>query len=78
MPPMVVTLDVSKLSGWLNADATCRVERRAYIWCGTRFGPLVRESAVARAIAVGASSAQGRTRQDGRLGGHGAERTENM
>jgi len=27
---MVVTLDVSKLSGWLNADADCRVERRAY------------------------------------------------
>ena len=27
---MVVTLDVSKLSGWLNADARCRVERRAY------------------------------------------------
>ena len=26
---MVVTLDVSKLSGWLNADACCRVERRA-------------------------------------------------
>ena len=26
---MVVTLDVSKLSGWLNADADCRVERRA-------------------------------------------------
>ena len=26
---MVVTLDVSKLSGWLNADASCRVERRA-------------------------------------------------
>ena len=23
------TLDVSKLSGWLNADADCRVERRA-------------------------------------------------
>ena len=23
---MVVTLDVSKLSGWLNADARCRVE----------------------------------------------------
>eukprot|EP00964_Phaeocystis_antarctica_P004735 scaffold2566_cov54-Phaeocystis_antarctica.AAC.1 len=29
MPSMVVTLDVSKLSGWLNADARCRVERRA-------------------------------------------------
>ena len=27
---MVVTLDVSKLSGWLNAFASCRVERRAY------------------------------------------------
>eukprot|EP00964_Phaeocystis_antarctica_P058047 scaffold34414_cov60-Phaeocystis_antarctica.AAC.2 len=27
---MVVTLDVSKLSGWLNADAVCRVERGAY------------------------------------------------
>ena len=26
---MFVTLDVSKLSGWLNADADCRVERRA-------------------------------------------------
>ena len=24
-----VTLDVSKVSGWLNADAPCRVERRA-------------------------------------------------
>ena len=29
MPLMVVTLEVSKLSGWLNADAYCRVERRA-------------------------------------------------
>ena len=27
---MSVTSDVSKLSGWLNADAPCRVERRAY------------------------------------------------
>ena len=27
---MLVTLDVSKLSGWLNAFAFCRVERRAY------------------------------------------------
>ena len=30
MPFMVVTLDVSKLSNWLSAVATCRVERRAY------------------------------------------------
>eukprot|EP00964_Phaeocystis_antarctica_P045600 scaffold26259_cov55-Phaeocystis_antarctica.AAC.3 len=28
MPLMVVTLDVSNLSSWLNADARCRVERR--------------------------------------------------
>eukprot|EP00964_Phaeocystis_antarctica_P030331 scaffold17120_cov41-Phaeocystis_antarctica.AAC.4 len=27
---MAVTLDVSKLSGWLNFDAACRVERRAH------------------------------------------------
>ena len=25
MPYMFVTLEVSKLSGWLNADASCRV-----------------------------------------------------
>ena len=30
MPSMVVTLDVSRLSGWLNADACCRVERGPY------------------------------------------------
>ena len=29
MRAMSVTLEVSKLSGWLNADAPCRVERRA-------------------------------------------------
>jgi hypothetical protein len=27
------TLEVSKLSGWLNADACCRVERMAYDVC---------------------------------------------
>ena len=27
---MSVTLDVSKVSGWLNDDALCRVETRAY------------------------------------------------
>ena len=35
MPTMLVTLDVSKLSAWLNADARCRVERRA---CGVGRG----------------------------------------
>ena len=35
---MLVTLDVSKLSGWLNADACCRVER-AGMRCGKRCDP---------------------------------------
>ena len=35
MLDMLVTLDVSKLSGWLNATAYCRVERRA---CDERRG----------------------------------------
>ena len=29
MAPMFVTLDVLRLSGWLNADASCRVETEA-------------------------------------------------
>ena len=28
MPLISVTLDVSRLSGWLNDDASCGVERR--------------------------------------------------
>ena len=28
MAAIIVTLDVSKLGGWLNAFASCRVERR--------------------------------------------------
>ena len=39
MAYMVVTLDVSKLSGWLNADAFCRVDRRAHaMWEEVRPG----------------------------------------
>jgi len=29
MARVLVSMDVSQLSGWLNADATCRVEGRA-------------------------------------------------
>ena len=41
MPRMLMTLDVSKLSGWLNAFAFCRVESRACdagrgVWAGRR------------------------------------------
>ena len=36
---MSVTLDVSKLSGWLNDPAYCRVETRAYgVWGEVRDG----------------------------------------
>ena len=43
MPFMVVTLEVSKLSGWLNAYASCRVDRRAHdmrgeVWPDRREG----------------------------------------
>ena len=30
MYPMVVTLEVSRLSGWLNTDALCRAQREAW------------------------------------------------
>ena len=30
MSSMDLTRDVSRLSGWLNADASCQLERRAY------------------------------------------------
>ena len=30
MDPMTVTLEVSRLSGWLNTPAPCRVEREAW------------------------------------------------
>jgi hypothetical protein len=46
MPCMVVTLDVSKLSGWLNADACCRVEGRHGAMCGARCGPVWRREGV--------------------------------
>ena len=39
MEYMSVTLDVSRLSGWLNADAPCRVKTRAHAMqarCGPR------------------------------------------
>ena len=40
MPPLFVTLDMSKLTAWLNAYADCRVERRACdrMRCAARCG----------------------------------------
>ena len=75
---MVVTLDVSKLSGWLNAAAFCRVERKA---CGKRGGM--------RGRATGGARVGRRRRKQRAQGGPptaevvlwqgaGAERTLNM
>ena len=50
MSRMSVTLDVSMLSGWLNADADCRVERRAHAMRG--------EVRAAEAAGRGAGAAQ--------------------
>jgi len=36
---MVVTLEVLKLSGWLKADASCRVEGRGHAMRGDRYEP---------------------------------------
>ena len=72
MPCIFVTLDVSKLSGWLNADAPCRVMRRAYEAGGMRAG---RREGVGRRS--GASSVQARAHM-GSGGGAGAERTQNI
>ena len=72
MTSMSVTLDVSKLSGWLNADAYCR-ESKGGIRCGTRFGP---GGGRRRATAAHAACRGG---LDCRLGtGLGEERTSNI
>jgi len=60
---MVVTLDVSKLSGWLKADAFCRVETRAHDASEVRAG---RRPGGGRHSGDGAtSSAQGEVRLKG-------------
>ena len=72
MPCMSVTLEVSKLSGWLNADACCRESNG---------GHTVRDDVPAgRREAAGD---RGASRAQGGLGcrfgaGHGEERTLNM
>ena len=70
MAYMVVTLDVSKLSGWLNADANCRESNG---------GHTVRDDLRAgRREAAGDRGARAACRGglDCRLGaGHGEERT---
>eukprot|EP00964_Phaeocystis_antarctica_P099505 scaffold65357_cov73-Phaeocystis_antarctica.AAC.1 len=65
MPVMSVTLDVLKLSGWLNAYANCRVE-----WGrGERYGP-----GGVRALGVAATHPRGGT-DSRRLWGPGHARS---
>ena len=68
---MVVTLEVSKLSGWLNADAPCRESNGGHtVWeevCRVPGGGRCRVTAVHAACRRGLER---------RLGaGHGEERT---
>ena len=70
MPAMFVTLDVSKLSGWLNADAYCRESKGGHtVRGGVRPGR--RRTTVARAACRRDSTADWGQ-------GHGEERTLNM
>ena len=75
MPYIFVTLVVSKLSGWLNADADCRESKGGHtVRCEVRAWR--REAAWRRATAVHAAW---RGRLGCRLGaGHAEERTSNI
>ena len=55
---MFVTMEVSKLSGWLNADADCRESKGGHAMVSQMMRAGRREAADDR----GASSVQGRTR----------------
>ena len=70
MPLVLMTLDVLRLSGWLNADAPCRVLREAWQQ-GRHAGRKGRGEAAARATCRKAPSleSEGRAR---------AERTQNI
>ena len=70
---MAVTLEVSKLSGWLNADAYCRESKEGHAVRGEVYG-----SGGSRRWTTAAHAAC-RGGRDCRLGaGHGEERTLNM
>eukprot|EP00964_Phaeocystis_antarctica_P060772 scaffold36265_cov43-Phaeocystis_antarctica.AAC.3 len=73
MPCMSMTLEVSKLSGWLNADAPCRESKGGHTVRGEVCGP-----GGGRAEGDRGAQAQGAGERglDCRLGaGHGEERT---
>ena len=74
MNSMVVTLEVSKLSGWLNANAVCRESKGGHtVWKEVKSTGR-REAAGDR----GPRGVQGRARLQIRSTGQGEERTLNM
>ena len=73
MYPMFVTLDVSRLSGWLNAAALCRVEMEAQAE-GRHAGPVAGGRGVAAAVQA---TCRERSTVDAAARARG-ERTENM
>ena len=69
---MVVTLDVSQLSGWLNTSVFCREKKKRHAVRGEVYGSAGGRQ---RATAVQAACRNG---LDCRFrAGHGEERTEN-
>ena len=73
---MSVTLEVSKLSGWSNADAACRGSKGAHTVRGEVCGSAPGGGGGRRTTAAQAACRRG---LDCRLGaGHGEERTSNM
>ena len=65
MPYMVVTLDVSKLTGWLNAVASCRVEgmRWSYVMRGELRRPQRKQYSAQAVFRLGQGAWAERTRK---------------
>ena len=74
MKLMVVTLEVSKLSGWLNDDAPCRESKGGHAVGGARYTG--RHAGGGGRPRCKQRAGQGSTADSG--AGHGEERTWNM
>ena len=71
MDSMSVTLDVSKLSGWLNAVASCRVETRAHTMRGAEVQTAEAGGQASCGTGGGSADATGLHCLEGRLGFRG-------
>ena len=75
MYSMLVTLEMSKVSGWLNARARCRVERGA---CAAGRDALWKARELGREAAAAKAARTRRTRVEGWGQGTRGERTSNI